>query len=304
MNLEKKEPVIGFLCAFGAFVTWGVLAIYWSFLFHLPALTILSYRILWSWVFVALIIALGQRWGAMRGVFGNRRALLLTVLSGVIINLNWGIYIYAITIGKVMEASMGYYMNPLVNAFFGALFFGERMRRLQKAAIFLAFVGVSYMVLGYGAFPVFAVSMALTFAAYGALHKFVKMGVFESMFCEMSVTVLPACAYLLLFSAGPSFLSEAPSMMLLIAVSGPITVLPLMGFAAAVKRLSLTTVGVIQYVSPTITFFCAVFYFKEPVNRELLTVFCFIWAGVALYLFDGLAYRRFIQKQTYMKSQD
>lgn len=292
MNIDKKEPLTGFLLAFGAFATWGALAIYWSFLFHLPAITILAYRICWSWLLVLLFMLLGHRWGALSGIFANRRILLLTVLSGVIINTNWGIYIYSISIGKVMEASMGYYMNPLVNALFGALLFGERMRRLQKAAIVLALIGVSYMVIGYGRFPLFAVSMALTFAAYGALHKFVKMGVVESMFCEMSIAVLPAFFYLLYFSGGPAFFDEAPLMMALIAISGPITILPLMGFAAAVKRLNLTTVGIIQYVSPTITFFCAVFYFKEPVNKELITVFCFIWAGVLVYLFDGIVTHR------------
>lgn len=297
MKPEKNQPLTGFLLAAGAFLTWGALPIYWSLLFHLPALTILGYRIIWSWAFVSLIILLSGRRDIFRSLLSDRRALLLTVLSGIIINTNWGIYIYTINSGRVMEASMGYYINPLVNALFGALFFGERLRRLQKAAILLVCAGVLYMVLGYGEVPVFALSLAVTFAVYGALHKFVRLGVLDGMFCEMSIAVLPACVYLLFCADSPPFFGQAPLMMLTVALSGPLTALPLMGFAAGVKRLSLTTVGVVQYLSPTITFLCGVFYFREPVSAELLLVFGCIWAGVLLYLFDGIAVQRLHRKR-------
>lgn len=278
-------------------MTWGALPLYWSMLLHLPALTVLSYRICWSWLLVAVLLALSGRRGVIRQLVSDRRAFLFTVLSGIIVNVNWGLYIYAISLGKVMETSMGYYISPLMSALFGALCFGERLRRLQTAALLLVFAGVGYMVFGYGRTPFFALSLAVTFAIYGALHKFVKMGVLDGLFCEMSVAVLPACAYLLFFSAGVPFFSETPLMMLGIAASGPLTALPLMGFAAGVKRLNLTTVGVIQYISPTINFLCGVFYFKEPVNRDLMLVFFCIWAGILIYLADGLLWRRLYRKR-------
>lgn len=185
INNNNKQPVTGFLFAAAAFITWGLLPIYWSLLFHLPAFTVLAYRILWSWVFVTLLVALGGQWGVIAKLLADRRVLLLTVISGIIINVNWGLYIYAISVGRVMEASMGYYINPLMNALFGALLFGERLRRLQKVAIALAFAGVCYMIAGYGEIPFFALSLAITFASYGALHKFVKAGVIDGLFCEL-----------------------------------------------------------------------------------------------------------------------
>lgn len=255
----------------------------------------LCHRIVWSWVFVALLLTLGRKWHLAARLFADKRALLFSAAAGLIVNLNWGMYIYAIGSGRVLEASMGYYINPLVSALLGALFFGERMRRWQKAAILLVLCGVGYMVFGYGEIPFFALGLAASFAVYGAIRKHVRAGVLDGMFCEMSVTLVPALIYLWQMDSGPGFpgfFGESPDMMLIIAASGPLTALPLMGYAAGVKRLSLTTTGVVQYLSPTITFLIGVFYFREPVNRELLAVFGLVWAGVLLYLADGLYAQR------------
>lgn len=292
MKQLKNQAASGFLFTAGAFVIWGFLPLYWSLLFHIPALGVLCHRIVWSWVFVAALLSLGRQWHLVGALFKDKRALLFTALSGLIVNTNWGLYIYAISSGRVLEASMGYYINPLVSALLGALIFGESMRRLQKAAILLVCIGVGYMVLGYGAVPVFALSLAVTFAAYGAIHKYLRMGVLDGLFCEMSVTLLPALFYLGYFNSGPSFFAESIPMMLIIVASGPLTALPLMGYAVGVKRLRLTTTGIIQYLAPTITFLVGVFYFREPVNGELLFVFGLVWAGVLLYLLDGLAFHR------------
>ena len=292
MTPERREPLIGFLLCTASFVLWGTLTLYWSLLLHLPPVIVLCYRIIWSWFFVFLLVAAGRDWSAIRALFSSPRVFWLTVLSSLLINFNWGIYIYAISIGKVIEASLGSYICPLVSTLAGVFLFGERLRPLQALGILLAFSGVGYMVFGYGEVPYIALGLAGSFVIYGVLHKYLKMRVLESMLCEMSVAVLPALAYLVFFSQGKPFFSEPLYMMLIIMGAGPLTALPLMGFAASVKRLSLTTIGVIQYVSPSMTFSIGILYFKEPVNRELLLVFCFIWSGIAVYIADSLLFHR------------
>lgn len=302
MYTPKNQTTIGFLCTLGAFMAWGSLPLYWGLLFHMPAITILCHRVIWSWIFVFTLITITGQWHIIHKLLSDRRMLFYVFICGCLINLNWGLYIYAISTGHVVEASMGYYMNPLMSAFAGAVFFSERMRNFQKAALLLTLSGVAYMIIGYGEIPYFAVALAASFAIYGAIHKLIKIGVLDSMFYEMSVSLIPASAYLLLFNTAPAFFSQSPSMMALIALSGPLTALPLMGFAAGVKRLNLTTTGIIQYVSPTLTFIIGVLYFKEPVNKELLIVFAFVWAGVALYLIDGLAHQHMYRKNLKIKA--
>ncbi|MDR2869357.1 MAG: EamA family transporter RarD, partial [Deferribacteraceae bacterium] len=228
MQFSEKQTTLGFLSALGCFILWGSLPIYWNLLFHLPVLTILCYRVIWSWLFVALVISVTRQWATILRLLADKRTILLMLICGGFINFNWGMYIYTISAGHVMETSMGYYMNPLISAFAGAMFFNEHMSRLQKLAILLTLAGVIYMIAGYGRIPYFAIALAASFAIYGAVHKLIKVSVLESMFYEMSLSLLPALAFLLFFSHETSFWEQTPSMMGIIAISGPLTALPLM----------------------------------------------------------------------------
>ncbi|MDR0455050.1 MAG: EamA family transporter RarD [Deferribacteraceae bacterium] len=284
----------GFIIVLLAFLIWGMLPLYWKLFFHIPPLGITSYRVFWSWIFVVIAITVTGQWGKTAKILSDKRSVFLLYICGILIGINWGVYIFSISSGHVIESSMGYYINPLVNTLFGALFFGERMRGLQKTAIFLALSGVGYMIFEYGRIPFFAILLAVTFAMYGAVHKLVKSGALEGMFYEMSVLIIPALLFLFNMGNinGLSFFQEPLSTKIIIMLAGPFTAIPLMGFAFGVQRLTLTTVGIIQYASPTATFLLGIFYFKEPMPKEFLLVFCLIWLGILMYLTDRLIKNR------------
>ena len=291
LNTESAgQARLSFIIVSLAFLTWGLLPVYWKQFSHIHPLGITSYRIFWSWIFVAAALTVTKQWDKAARIIHDGRCTLLLFTCGILIAANWGLYIFAITTGYIMESSLGYYINPLVNALFGAIFFGERLRALQKAAILFAIAGVSYMIFEYGRIPFYAISLAVTFAVYGAVHKLVKVDVLEGMFYEISILVIPALAILIYLnhSHGLSFFQESLSVKALLALAGPLTTIPLMGFAFGVQRLTLTTVGVIQYISPTATFLLGVFYFREPMTVKFFVVFCLIWTGILMYLADGL----------------
>ena len=293
-NKDSKQSVSGLLAVIFTFCLWGNLPLYWSLLFHIPNVAIVAYRVVFSWLFIVLLVSIRRQWPLIVAILHDKKRLLRFVLTALLINANWTLYVVGIATGHVMEASMGYYMNPLMNALCGAVFFKEGMRPLQKIALISTVIGVGYMIVGYGSIPFFAISLSLTFVAYGALHKLTKSGTTETMFFEMSYFLLPALGYLIwgIYTGQHSFFDQSISMMAIIACAGPLTMLPLMGFSYGVKRLRLTTVGIVQYLSPTATFILGILYFKEPLNKDMLVVFAFIWAGVAVYLLDALMQQR------------
>ena len=280
----------GFIATFSAFMAWGVLVIYWSGLFHLPPPVIVAYRVLFSFLFVTLIISFSGKWSAVLAVLKSRETLGLSVIAGILIGLNWTVYIIAIANERMLEASMGYYINPFVVAVFGMIFFKEIPSKLQKIALFVALTGVVYMIAGYGQIPVYAIVLSVSFACYGAVHKRLKISIYEGMFFEMAVLILPALIVLWLLH--PGFMTEPLIVKVLILFSGPVTILPLVGFAYGVQRLNLTTVGIVQYASPTATFLLGLFYFHEPARPGLFIVFSFIWVGVLIYLADAFLKNR------------
>jgi chloramphenicol-sensitive protein RarD len=291
MDESSKKLLMGFGATFTSFLLWGVLPVYWAQMFYLPFLGMAAYRIFWSFLFVSVLITIFGQWKEVSQIWQDRKTTLLLFICGILIGGNWCTYMLAISSGHVIEASMGYYINPLANALLGMVFFRERPRFLQKIAIICALAGVVYMVTAYGRLPVFALILAFSFATYAALHKLIKANVLNGMFFEMFILLTPSLLYIIIASAGgymPVFFHETWFNMFIIAFGGVFTAVPLMGFAFGVKRLPLTTVGILQYVSPTATFILGVLYFKEPMTKELLIVFAFIWTGVFLYALEGI----------------
>lgn len=284
----RNQTFMGFLFTFLAFLMWGVLPVYWQNLFYLPPVVITCYRVIFSMFFVTLAILLGRERGLLLDIWRDKRSIMLLFVCGAIVGFNWSIYMYAIAGGRVMQASMGYYMNPLVSALFGIFLFKESLRPLQKIAMLLMAAGVVYMIFRYGSIPGYSMMIAVSFALYGAMHKLVKVKVLHGMFFEMLLLLIPALVVIMLYPHSPGFFGEGGLTRLLIIFAGPFTALPLMGYAFGVQRLKLITVGIIQYISPTATFLLGVFWFKEPFNVQMLVVFIFIWLGVASYLVDGV----------------
>jgi chloramphenicol-sensitive protein RarD len=282
-----NQTFIGIFVTLLSFLFWGVAPVYWKALFDIDPSVITAYRVIFSFIFVVLVMIFTGEYRQIAEIWKDRNAVRLLFLCGIFIGVNWWIFIAAITSAHVLESSMGYYINPLMNALIGAIFFKEHLRTLQKLATLLMLIGVGYMIISSGVFPVYGIALALSFAVYGAFHKMVKVNVMHGMFFEMLALLIPSFIPFFLISERNNFFSEQAFTMFMIVLAGPITILPLVGYAMGVKRLRLITVGVLQYASPTVTFLLGVFFFKESLPLELFIVFAFIWAGVIIYLADG-----------------
>lgn len=286
MNPKLKGVLFG-VCAFTA---WGLLPAYWKQLQAVNPFEILCHRIVWSSLFLVLTISLQRRWPEISAITRNATAMKRLVLSGILIGFNWFIYIWAVNSGRVVETSLGYYINPMINVLLGFLLLGERFVRLQWVAVCFALTGVVYSLVSYGHLPLFALGLAASFALYGFSRKKIDAAPIPMLLVETIVLFIPALGYLIwqLARNQTPFLHD-PSLTAWCIGAGVVTSIPLVWFAGAVKRLNLSTIGILQYIGPSIAFFLGVFVYKEPFTRHSLITFCFIWAGVVLYIKASLS---------------
>lgn len=282
----RSGVVLGLL----AYSLWGVFPVYFKWIDMVAPLEVMAHRILWAVPFGALIIHVRRQWGDVRSAFVDRSMLVWLVLSALSISANWLIYIWAVQNERIFEASLGYYINPLMYVAVGVLFLGERLRRLQLVAVVLAFAGVSYLTLSGGIFPWVALSLAALFTAYGVIRKQVAIGAMPGLFVETGLLFPFAFVFLaaLMISGAASFGSVGASTSALLMLGGPITVVPLLLFAIAAKRLSLTTVGFMQFIAPTLQF-CTGLYYGEELTTPHLVCFGLIWAAVVVFSYDAIA---------------
>ncbi len=284
----------GILYGIGAYTIWGLLPIYWKALQHVHAGEILANRIIWSLVFVVAILTFNHNWRWLRPALGQPRLILTFAVSATLLGLNWFIYIWAVNAGYVIETSLGYFINPLLTVALGVLFLRERLRRGQAAALGLAVAGVAYLTFGYGSFPWIALALAFTFGFYGLLRKTARLESTEGLTLETSLLFIPALAYiLLLYQQGSSALGHVgpPTLLLLIGV-GVVTAVPLLLFGAAARRITLTNLGMLQYIAPTLQFLLGLYVFGETFGREQLIGFSFIWLALLVYVLEGLWFSR------------
>ncbi len=275
-------------------MAWGLLPAYWKALGAVPPLEILCHRVVWSAGFLWLVTLILGGWGEVRRALASSRLRGALLLGSLLIGGNWFLYIWAVNAERVLETSLGYYMNPLVNVLLGRVFFGERLRRGQLAAVALAAAGVLNLTVGYGRFPWIAVVLAVSFAAYGAVRKAARVAAVPGLLLETTALVPPALGYLLwLGSAGlGAFGPAGAGVTALLVGAGLATSLPLLGFAHGVGRLRLTTVGVLQFIAPSIAFCLGVFAYGEPFTRAHLVTFACIWSGVAVFALEGVVVAR------------
>jgi chloramphenicol-sensitive protein RarD len=286
----SRESRSGLIAGVAAFATWGLIPVYWKLLSNLPALEILAHRFVWTTVFLIGLLSFQHRWPEVREATRSRRALLYCFASGLAISVNWLFFIWAVNVGRVIETSLGYFMTPLVNVLFGALFLRERLTRWQLVSVLLALVGVLNLTLGYGKFPWLAITLCISFGLYGLLRK--KSGVrpIPGLFLETALLTPLAAAYLIyLLRAGHSALSSASwSFVLLLVSTGIVTGLPLVWFGHAARHLRLTTVGFLQYLAPSCSFFLGVFLYHEPFTRAHLVTFIFIWIALVIFTAEAI----------------
>jgi chloramphenicol-sensitive protein RarD len=284
------EDRSGLIAAIAAFATWGLIPVYWKLLSKLPATEILAHRFVWTTAFLVGLLSWQHRWPEVREATRSRRALLFCLASGLAISVNWLFFIWAVNVGRVIETSLGYFMTPLVNVLLGATFLRERLTRWQLVSVLLALVGVLNLTLGYGKFPWLALTLCVSFGLYGLLRK--KSGVrpIPGLFLETTLLTPIAAGYLIyLQRAGNSTLSSASwSFVLLLISTGIVTGLPLVWFGHAARHLRLTTVGFLQYLSPSCSFFLGVFLYHEPFTRAHLITFIFIWVALVIFTAEAI----------------
>lgn len=295
MNETSPQTVrLAAISALSAYLAWGILGLYYKALDHVSALEILSHRIVWSLAVLSLIITYTKNWQAVARILRAPKTYGIFTLSTVLISVNWGGYIYAVVSGQALEASMGYYIMPLVVVGLGALFFGERFSRTQAIAIGLAAIGVVYQVLSYGQIPWIALMLAFSFSFYGMLRKKAPADSVVGLFIE-TLLISPVAITAMVYWASQNelYALQAPTQMVLfLALAGPFTAIPLILFAYGARNLRYSTVGILQYINPTCQFLLAVFIFKEEFELTNLFTFAFIWCGLLLYSQDSLRQSR------------
>ena len=288
-----NQQLSGVLFGFAAFITWGFLPAYWKQLQEVAPFEILCHRIVWSCVFLCLIITFQKRWVEVGEVARNSANLKKLFCSGLLIGFNWFIYIWAVNSAHVVETSLGYYINPMVNVLIGFFLLGERFNRLQLIAILCALAGVVYSLAAYGDLPLFALTLAFSFSLYGYARKKILVAPIPGLLVETSVLFIPAVGYIfyrqIFFET--LFLNQIEISLWLVG-AGVATSLPLLWFAAAARKLKLSTVGILQYIGPTIAFFLGVFVYREPFDWHSTITFGLIWIGVFIYCADSLSRAR------------
>jgi chloramphenicol-sensitive protein RarD len=289
MNSQLK----GVLFGISAFTAWGLLPVYWKQLAAVNPFEILCHRIVWSCFFLVIIISWQRRWPEISAIRHNSSAMKRLVLSGLIIGFNWFIYIWAVNSGRVVETSLGYYINPMFNVLLGFLLLKERFVRLQWVAVCFALIGVAYSLISYGHLPLFALGLAISFALYGFSRKKIHAAPIPMLLMETIVLFIPALGYIIyqLAQNHTPFFKDAAVTAWCIG-AGVVTSIPLVWFAAAVKRLNLSTIGILQYIGPSLAFVLGVFVYKEPFSRHSLITFSCIWVGVILYTRAALSASR------------
>ncbi len=289
MSSMDKTAREGVIAGLAAYLMWGVLPVYFKIVGEVPATEVLAHRIIWAVPFGALIVLLRRQWPEVGRALTHRGMLGWLSVSTLFIGMNWFVYIWAIQDGRIFETSLGYYINPLSNMLVGVWLFGERLRRFQIVAVALAVIGVLVLTISGGVVPWVALFLAVSFTVYAAIRKRVVIGGMPGLFVE-TVLLLPFALiwFVYLFSSSQMvFASGNSSMTFWLLMAGPITVLPLLCFALAARRVSLTTIGFMQFLAPTLQFGTGIYY-GETLTTAHLICFSFIWTAVAFFIFDAV----------------
>lgn len=288
---SRRDTATGLWIAAASFALWGVMPLYWHLLKAVPSLQIVLHRIAWSAVFVCGWLLLKQGRGWLRAALAQPRVAWMLALSGVLIASNWGLYIWAVNAGHVVETSLGYFINPLLNVLIGVLFLRERLTRAQWLSVGIATLGVLWLTFNHGSFPWIALALAGSFALYGLIRKLAAVDPVAGLGIESAYLFLPALAWLCWIEArgGGGFAGGYGAWLsALLVAAGVLTALPLVGFAFAVRRVPLSVVGLMQYLAPTLQFLIGVFVFHEAFDRDRAIGFAFIWAALLVFAADGL----------------
>ena len=291
---EQRRADTGLVAGLACYLLWGFLPILFSLMRHVGAVTLVADRTLWTLLLVGIIMIVGGRTAEVRAILRDWKAVRSMAIAAFVLAANWLIYVYAVETNQVLEASFGYFINPLVNIAVGMLLLGERLNRWQTVSVASATVAIGIQAVGLGGIPYIALGLAFTFALYGYLRKTAQASSISGLFVETLLLSPVALAYLLVTFAleGGVGVHGDPYTLFLLMLTGPGTALPLLLFAFAVQRLRLTTMGMLQYVSPSIQFVLAITLFGEHLNGIRLASFALIWLSLVVYTTDSVVRRR------------
>lgn len=284
----------GVLYAIGAYMMWGLFPLYWKQLETIPALQLIGHRIGWSFILLLAVILVTRQWQAFRTAARDAKTVRIYFVAAVLISINWFTYVWAVTQGFVVETSLGYYINPLFSVLLGVTIFREHLRPVQWVPIGLATLGVLYLTFTYGALPWIALTLAFTFGLYGLVKKTAPLGSLYGLTLETGLLFVPAIVYLVIceVTGQGAFLHSGLKADWMMIGAGLVTIIPLLFFASAAQRVPMTTIGVLQYINPTMQFLLGVLLYKEPFTRNRLIGFGLVWIGLILFWAEGLIARR------------
>ncbi|MCD4720566.1 MAG: EamA family transporter RarD [Desulfobacula sp.] len=287
---RKNESISGLLAGGSAFLIWGLVPIYWKVLSHVPVLETITHRIVWSFIFLLPVIYLQGQWKIFINTFKSFRTIKWLFVTTLLVASNWFLFIWSVNNDMILQASLGYYINPLVNVLFGIVFLQERLRKFQILAVMIAATGVLYLTWQYGSFPYIAIILAVTFGLYGLIRKKLNLNPAVGLAVETLILTIPGLVYLVwLERTGPAaFLHADYITNIFLICTALVTALPLLLFNIGVKRLRLATVGFLQYLGPSLMFILAVFAYGEPLSVHQLIAFIFIWAALVVYTMDSI----------------
>ncbi|MGV3345468.1 EamA family transporter RarD [Enterobacteriaceae bacterium LUAb1] len=287
--MDSQQTRQGIFCALGAYFIWGIAPAYFKLIDQVPPVEIMTHRVIWSFFFMLLLVSGTRHWKQVSTVLQQPRKVLLLACSGLCVASNWLLFIWAVNNQHILEASLGYFINPLLNVLIGMIFLGERFRRMQWLAVSLAACGVIVQLWKFGSVPIVALGLALTFSFYGLLRKKIAVDAQTGMLIETSWLLPLAAIYLFsIADTSTSHLSHnSISLNLTLIAAGIITTIPLMLFTAAAVRMRLSTLGFFQYLGPTLMFLLAVLFYGEQMTDDKLITFGFIWAALAVFILDA-----------------
>ncbi|MHA2774513.1 EamA family transporter RarD [Vibrio harveyi] len=291
---EQQRSRQGVLLAIGAYTMWGIAPIYFKSIAEVSPLEILSHRVIWSFFLLAALLHFGRHWRSVHDIIKNKTKMMFLVSTAILVGANWLIFIWAVNSNHMLDASLGYYINPLINVLLGMVFLGERLRKLQWFAVVLAACGVLVQLIVFGSVPVVAIALAMSFGFYGLLRKKVSVEAQTGLFIETLVMLPAAAIYLLFIASSPTsnILDNPMQLNTLLIAAGVITTLPLLCFTGAATRLKLSTLGFFQYIGPSLMFLLAVLIYGEPFTSDKAITFAFIWGALVVFSFDGLRNNR------------
>ena len=286
IDTEQRKGAI-FACL--AFFMWGLAPIYFKMIQHVSAFEILMHRVIWSVMFLIFVVSVLNYWDKIKRILIQPKLILMLVVTSTLLGFNWGLFIWAINNNHMLDASLGYYINPLLNVLLGMVFLNERLRKLQGAAVALAFTGVLLQLISFGSFPIVAFSLATSFALYGLLRKKLQVDALPGILIEALILLPVALTYWWLMV--PTETSNLPAndwlTNALLVSAGIVTTLPLLCFTGAAKRLQYTTLGFFQYIGPSLMFILAVVFYGEVFDAERVITFACIWSALAIFSWDS-----------------